>query len=990
MALDKAMYNVEKNVLAECAEADSGIEYLEETHQMARPDGLDNDKVFAASQIECVDVDADPSSCGTVFNEQDLEQVESNSLVGCPEATVAHASIEKVSDMLSCSGKQEVEQTEVQDQDQDPDQKSEQVQVQDQDGHGPDDTPNDVMKGIDKPAKLSDDLLREAKANTDALQTHETSLQTQRAKDAHTPNETASSNDDVVMMKDSDKPAEVSVSVETPCESPLPADAVKAHSRAEKERPMPQAEQISNESVQVAKQEIVSVTEPQKMDENADTEELQLQAEQAKAEAAEAQRKVRELELRLQAQQAKAEAAQAQRQARELEEKLRAVQAELEAQQGSNSMSAAPVEVTAQIQVDAKAHDDMNGQNDADDADAPLQVALNKAQEPRAQEQESLNCHGDEDDADAPLAPSKVEPCTMVERSEAKASQSDGCATPEDQVEQPSVEVLLLVDASSAAHVPWSLAHTPVDEWDENAWDEFGKHLRLREDPCRLEPLGLQTLAFLAPALRGLIVETQLCGEDASEPLRHKQFDPVSAGKLWKRSLLGGTALWQHAVTSAQQLRSKGLKCVIMIASGADGRSEEPYCGDEGARKAAVELLGLGLPVHCLTLGAPKAECQCREVAARTGGLFVSLPAATELREEEDSAHATALKRLVQSLGNLPRRDGELDPQSFLEAAATVIQHAYRARVRHLKRQKILRYKAALRIAAAYSRWRLRRSIHEAAKEAKRWRRAAPVRAAEKARADAVREVEMTSAAKVLQSYWRARKITLWCQRIDKGARRLQGWFRRRKARQEAAKWRKMQILKRKGAADPPPVPPSQWLVPEPEVKVEKEEPKAGFVLGKRAPQAWEVRPRDHLPSSMCPCPVIRPPDRPRSRGEETAILLPTGYADLSVVPPSLPKETTLPSPRRHLTSLHGAAPAVPCARNPAHDSSNSLSSTQPVELLKTPRLPPSPRHSNSSFCRRVPPMSRSLAGQNRMSTGTAMPAIGMERGRRAMDRTFL
>lgn len=249
----------------------------------------------------------------------------------------------------------------------------------------------------------------------------------------------------------------------------------------------------------------------------------------------------------------------------------------------------------------------------------------------------------------------------------------------------------------------------------------------------------------------------------------------------------------------------------------------------------------------------------------------------------------------------------------------------------------------------------------------------------------------MIQAAKAIQSYWRARRITLWCQRVDKGARRLQGWFRRRKARQEAAKWRKIQILKRKGAADPPPVPPSQWLKPEPEVVVEKkEETKDGFVLGKRVPQPWEVRPRDQLPSSMCPCPVVRPPDRPRSRGEDTAILLPAGYADLPVSKPSLPKETTLPSPRRHLTSLHGVAPAVPCVAPAVPCAANPHASTQPLELSRTPRLPPSPRHSTTNFCRRVPPMSRSMVGQNRTGTGTAMPAIGMERGRRAMDRTFL
>lgn len=307
-----------------------------------------------------------------------------------------------------------------------------------------------------------------------------------------------------------------------------------------------------------------------------------------------------------------------------------------------------------------------------------------------------------------------------------------------------------------------------------------------------------------------------------------------------------------------------------------------------------------------------------------------------------------------------------------------------------MKRLKVLRSKAALRIATAYGRWRLRRCIRELAKEAKRWRRAAPVRAAEKARADAVREVEMAQSAKIIQSYWRARKITLWCQRIDKGARRLQAWFHRRKARQEAAKWRKLQIEKRKmGSADPPPIPPSQWGKPEEvEKEVEKETPKEGFVLGNRQPQPWEVRQRDQIPGSMCPCPAMRPPDRPRSRGEETAALLPAGYSELpGIRPPSQPRDSSLPSPRRHLSSMQCAAPAIPCAPNP-------YASTQPLEMSRTLQKPASPRHSTTSFCRRVPGMNRSVVNQNRMggfaAIQAAVPAIGLERGRRAMDRTFL
>jgi len=357
--------------------------------------------------------------------------------------------------------------------------------------------------------------------------------------------------------------------------------------------------------------------------------------------------------------------------------------------------------------------------------------------------------------------------------------------------------------------------------------------------------------------------------------------------------------------------------------------------------------------VHCLTLGAPKAESQCRDVSARTGGMCVCLPALVEVQHD---ANSDALSRLVETLGNLPRRQGELSPEAFLDASARVIQHAYRARVQRLKRLKVVRYKAALRIAAAYSRWRLRRCLREAAREAKRERRRAPVAAAQRARADAAREVEMGIAARKLQTYWRARKITLWCQRIDKAARRLQRMVRRRNARFAAAKWRKMQILKRVGAADPPPIPPSQWLVPEkPVEKEEPEEPQQeGFVLGKRQPQAWETQPRDHLRSSMCPAPQLRGADRPRERGDDTAALLPPTYAAAGIMPPPMPRDAsmsmTMESPRRRHMS-----PRLARATSPSNRMAATMQLGEPSRAPRLPLAPPSPRHETTNFKRRVP-----------------------------------
>lgn len=42
---------------------------------------------------------------------------------------------------------------------------------------------------------------------------------------------------------------------------------------------------------------------------------------------------------------------------------------------------------------------------------------------------------------------------------------------------------------------------------EEAEWDAFGRHLRERSEPCRLDPFGLRALELLARSLDGLAVE---------------------------------------------------------------------------------------------------------------------------------------------------------------------------------------------------------------------------------------------------------------------------------------------------------------------------------------------------------------------------------------------------------------------------------------------------------------------------------------------------
>merc|ERR1719454_2166933 len=70
--------------------------------------------------------------------------------------------------------------------------------------------------------------------------------------------------------------------------------------------------------------------------------------------------------------------------------------------------------------------------------------------------------------------------------------------------------------------------------------------------------------------------------------------------------------------------------------------------------------------------------------------------------------------------------------------------------------------------------------MHEAADEARRARRCAPVQAALQRRRDMQYCKDADAAARRIQAEWRARQMRLWCQRVDRSARRLQRWTRRR------------------------------------------------------------------------------------------------------------------------------------------------------------------------------------------------------------------
>eukprot|EP00929_Paragymnodinium_shiwhaense_P077199 TRINITY_DN3974_c0_g1_i1.p1 TRINITY_DN3974_c0_g1~~TRINITY_DN3974_c0_g1_i1.p1 ORF type:complete len:1376 (+),score=361.15 TRINITY_DN3974_c0_g1_i1:84-4211(+) len=345
------------------------------------------------------------------------------------------------------------------------------------------------------------------------------------------------------------------------------------------------------------------------------------------------------------------------------------------------------------------------------------------------------------------------------------------------------VDVLLCLDASYAIHAPLSLTQMALESWDEKAWDAFGEQLRSRAEPCRLEPLGLSVLASLGQALDD--VHVHVCigggteeGEGGQEPVRlhTTSLDVASLGRQWRRCLRrgGGGSLWRQAAQAAQELVSRGLQRIVVLTGSDDGEPCEA-------------LREIGVPVHVVSLGAPRAASQGRALSLATGGCCASLP--LEQGGEASLDAEAAVESLLGSLRELPRRTLHLRLKAEEDArrsAALLLREEQEANRLAAERQEAVAKEAARRIAAAYGCYRWRLSLAEAADEGRRLKRRAPVAAALQRRLELREQADADAAAKKIQAAWRSVRMRRWCMRVDRAARRLQGWCR--------ARWRRQRI----------------------------------------------------------------------------------------------------------------------------------------------------------------------------------------------------
>lgn len=412
----------------------------------------------------------------------------------------------------------------------------------------------------------------------------------------------------------------------------------------------------------------------------------------------------------------------------------------------------------------------------------------------------------DEDDVDAALAGSaKLSENPAV----ASCAEQDGAACT-----GPPLDVLLFLDASFAMHAPPSLAHLPSSSWGDDEWDIFGKHVRSR-GRSRLEPLGLEVLEGMAHASHGLVVGVHLCGEEESEVAFH---DPLVAGQLgqqWKRALLRGSSLWGRVQDGVASFRTRGLQSVVVVTGSAD---EDPACCAEDCARV---ILQAAVPVHVISLEQPTAAQMGNVLASATGGTCSSLNFAAE---DDFGALHRSLASVWDSLRQLPRKARPGPPllrpeeeEDLRAHAARTLQRAWRSyscRRRCSRRQKA----AVVRIELVYARWRLRRCIAAAAAAASvadgsaanhAWvPRHSGVKAAMRHRIALKRSADAEASARTIQSAWRAARIRCWCKRVDRAARTLQRWCRKRWLRQGLAREAaKLQVRQLRKADTPPPAP---------------------------------------------------------------------------------------------------------------------------------------------------------------------------------------
>mmetsp|Transcript_7827 Transcript_7827/g.13695 ORF Transcript_7827/g.13695 Transcript_7827/m.13695 type:complete len:1227 (-) Transcript_7827:32-3712(-) len=539
------------------------------------------------------------------------------------------------------------------------------------------------------------------------------------------------------------------------------------------------------------------------------------------------------------------------------------------------------------------------------------------------------------------------------------------------QISNAPVDVLLCLDASFSMHAPLALAQRPVSSWSEDDWDEFGQHLRTRCEPCRLEPLGLAALDLITGALRGLAVEVHFCGEDDSEPVRYGLVEANDVKSRWKRALLRGPNLWSRVADDLVRLQGCGLQQVVVLTSAEDDLGRQAPCAE--AYQTVGQIALAGVPVHVVRFGAPPSSSApapaqvSSSIAAASGGSHTTLLCHENFLKSPESIHAE-IAAVLRSLRNLPRLHPSrpLISEAELHAAASIIQRAERARRKKQQTRLLAERKAVAHIEAAYSGWRLRRSIAAAALEGKRARKRAPVEEALRRRRATKYQADADAAARRIQSEWRSRRIRLWCQKIDRAARRLQNWCRTRWLRErlerQAVVEAKALEIRRRRIAQAPPLPPSQWqqmgmTLPSAPGSWQVE-PRAIYLAdtaqaansseSARSTANYGIRPLGSSALQACPPPMKKPPLKPRGGGCMSSLIPPADCFAPAGAPP-IRKRPGL----RFGAATFGSTAAATAPVGGFATSEGNLPRIGGATTL--PRLPPatgsssSPRHLRSS-----------------------------------------
>eukprot|EP00930_Biecheleria_cincta_P039346 TRINITY_DN27055_c0_g1_i1.p1 TRINITY_DN27055_c0_g1~~TRINITY_DN27055_c0_g1_i1.p1 ORF type:complete len:1683 (+),score=361.78 TRINITY_DN27055_c0_g1_i1:363-5051(+) len=509
-------------------------------------------------------------------------------------------------------------------------------------------------------------------------------------------------------------------------------------------------------------------------------------------------------------------------------------------------------------------------------------------------------------------------------------------------------DVLFVLDTSFSMHAPEQQANRPVATWSEDDWDSFGRHLRTRSQRCLLEPLGIHVLSLLASATRGLAVEVRLCGEDGApgECKRHCPLDEHQLGRHWRRTLCRGADVWRNLSSDIDRLKPKRLQSVVVV-TGTDTPCEPP-----GSLFAS--LASTSIPVHVLSLAeAVSTRNMAASVASASSGISVQLDFSHGgAGETPPAALKKSLQHVLGSLLELKRPTlaaSDPDPAVVRCRAARLVQRAVRPFLKHRQMERCM--EAVERISRAYGCYRWRKSFVAAVQEARRARRRAPVEEALQRRAAQQSQQNRDAAVRRIQAEWRARRMRIWCRRIDRAARCIQGWMKRRwmceKLEAEAQR-----LINRRGqkVAKPPP-PPSKWPHNPAAVfpSADKAKESSQFPSGSTSPSAGSTSPRalftvdeESAPSS---------PSSASGRLQLPAALKPASnrmgsgtYYTASAPPQRLPSPASAQAAGRSLAYFSGTAPPGVSR----HDKAWALRAASSVNKSKTmaavPRLPSSLR----------------------------------------------